>query len=247
MQYYDITIPAGGARVLNAPGTMMRYYSGAAGGADETIIVRPNTGAGGVLLKPGQTVRLPAKTDTWTIQNFANAATITGRVVVGLGSFEDDRITGEVSVIDGAAARSKAGIAYWATDLSGPVAGQYSHVQLWNPAGSGKNVIVSEMGFSCSVAGVVNLRSYNAALTTLGNVQAPKMVGGPASVAQARDQTNASILGGTIASFEVAALSTFSQKLIDPIILPPGQGLVVVGTTVNIVVRASWQYYEESV
>ena len=59
MQYYDITVQANGRQLVEAQGTFLYYLSGNAGGADNTIKVTLGLGGTSVLLKPGQSIRLP--------------------------------------------------------------------------------------------------------------------------------------------------------------------------------------------
>ena len=57
LQYFDVTIPANGARNIDAEGTYFRYDQGNAGGADEAILVKADTGALATILRPGQSMK----------------------------------------------------------------------------------------------------------------------------------------------------------------------------------------------
>ena len=66
------------------------------------------------------------------------------------GGAGSDRVLGEVSVINGELARVKAGMCFTGANYSAPVAGQYSLCQLYNPAASGKNVILNKITAYCT-------------------------------------------------------------------------------------------------
>lgn len=105
-------------------------------------------------------------------------------IIVAAAEFVDDRVTGEVSVIDGAIARTLSGVEYTVTMLSGAVvAGDTFAAQLWNPAGSGKRLILSAI--YTSVSGY--LIDTTAAIGVVqGAPQQKRLVGGAASLAETR-------------------------------------------------------------
>lgn len=250
MQYFDISIAANAARQINAPGRFMRYYSGSAGGADESLLVRfgAMSGAGGVILKPGQSIKLPQAVDSWYLSNFAKAATITGRVVIGMAVLDDDRITGEVSVIDGLKAKTLANDAFVASPYQAAVAAQYSHVELWNPAASGIDVMISQFSVRSATAGVIGVAFHNAALTTLRGAATSKLYGGAAGLSEAREQANGASLGGnSILTFNISANGMQTVILKEPIVLVPSSGLLVRHGTVNADIGANLEFGEESV
>lgn len=65
-------------------------------------------------------------------------------IIVAAAEFVDDRITGEVSVIDGARGRTLAGDEFTSSTWTGAVAaGETGAVQLWNPLGSGVRLVIA--------------------------------------------------------------------------------------------------------
>jgi hypothetical protein len=247
MQVYDISIPVNGARLLQAPGRFFRYYSGSAAGLDETILVTNKTRSQGVLLRPGQSLTLPESNDQWLISNYANVAQINGKVVVGMGRIDDDRVTGEVSVISGEAANANSGKAGIIAGAQAAVAGQYSHVQLWNPS-STVNVIVERVVMAAGAACIVGMRSYNVALSTLNMGPQTKLFGAAAMQSRTRGEANASLLGTASANIFLAVANESKDFLLSsPIVLPPNWGLVFVPLTVNIMLNVTFQLLEEPV
>lgn len=251
MNHYDIALIASGApRVIDAEGTYLRYYRGSAGGADETILVTTLQGGASLLLKPGQSIRLPVTIKQWRISNYANAATITGLVVIGYGALEDDRVTGEVSVIDGGRSVTLSGAAFVGGAESPALAANYSHVQLWCPAASGKRLIVKKVWASFPVAPAtshIELLTHNAALTTLVRSGLPKLLGGATSTAELRAQQNAAVIGTVGAGgFYVGANSPLLIPFEQPIVIPQGYGLAVHGQQ-NQAVWAVFEWIEELV
>lgn len=102
MQYYDINVGVNKPQEVSAQGKFIYFLSGSAGGADSTIAVRMGNSGDVVLLKPGQSFRMPtglSPIDRWTLSNFANILPIIGVVLIGEGEFEDNRISGSVEVL----------------------------------------------------------------------------------------------------------------------------------------------------
>lgn len=254
MQYYDISVAANGQQDVQAPGRYLYYLNGNAGGADNTIVVKLGMGGTKVLLKPGQSVRLPADakdiTD-WVISNYANTATILGQVLIGKGEFTDSTISGSVQVIDGGKSRTLAGGAFVANGGANAVAAQYSCTQLWNPAGSGKRLIVESLQVVAVAAPVTaQLLFMNTLLggSTINQYGQSKLAGGAASAAAAYGVSTASSASST--PFMTLSAATYSSpvvKLAEPFILQPGWGLTLWGASVNTTMGANFEWYEESI
>lgn len=150
------------------------------------------------------------------------------------GASGNVNVSGSVSTIDGEASRTLAGIQFVAGIQQAATAAVNSYCQLWNPLGSGKNLIVQQVSFSVSVAMSLYLGWQNAALATnnptaISNKLQSSVYTG---VGQARTATSAA---GPATAFWVNSASPGSPILWTPkggLIVPPGQGLTV-GTTVN--------------
>ena len=158
MQIYDFTVAANSQRQLDAPGTYFYYYSGSAGGADQTITLRGVSSGLRIVLKNGQSLRLPKGQNpetSWYIGNYANVATIVCTVIVGMGEIQDNRIQGSVEVVDGGKNRTLANLAFagYAGVLN--VAAQMSQVLLWNPSTT-KNLVVESISFCMVFPDAIN-------------------------------------------------------------------------------------------
>lgn len=180
--------------------------------------------------------------DRVTVINGATAQSVT--VQIAGGGVGSDRVVGEVSVIEGGVNRTKSGIAMWGSAQSQPVAGNYSHVQLWNPVGSGRRVVVTELAYDIGAQGVVSFRAHNAALTNLGNPVGAKLLGVAAGVAQVRT-VEAAVQLGTQISGLVGDQITRIQKFSEPLVLPEGWGVMAVAGVVNTACRGNFQFFEE--
>lgn len=252
MQKYDFQAPASGAsQTVNAPGRYVKYMVGNAGGSDTGLIITPGSKPGSkILLYPGQAFTLPdgvAQPNGWTIANAVGQANIAGTLVIGEGRLDDNTLSGTVNVLDGGKARTLNNSAYMATTFAGPVAAQFSRVQLWNPAGSGIRSIVESvemMGVAAQVAGV--LQGNVGQLTTLYGQGQPKLIGGSQSISQVREDTTATgNVGATIASMTVQAYGSQLIVFKEPIVVPPGYGLTLYATFTNAQMGANFEWFEE--
>jgi hypothetical protein len=95
LQYFDLNLPINKTQDVSADGTFVYYYSGSTpSGLDPSIILKAGTGAE-VILKPGQSIRLapdePA-VSTWKTRQLSNLETITGKLLIGTGDFNDANI-----------------------------------------------------------------------------------------------------------------------------------------------------------
>ncbi len=176
----------------------------------------------------------------------ANAQTI--RLFIGSGDAGTRRISSTVQVVDGGKARTVSGAAFQGSVTCVGVAASYSHTQLWNPAGSGKNLIVSQFQLNSFSAQSVSVRAHNVALGALyGNCPAKKL-GGAASLAELRSQTSGGYLPTTadMAAFYCAANSSLPFKYTEPVVIPPGQGLTMfVNNNVFTNLASTFEHYEE--
>jgi len=93
---YDFTLGAGGSQLISVPGTYFKVLTASGG----TVRVRLDTGES-YKLKPGQGARLPA--GKWfrdlSIIDTSGGANV-GTIFVGDSGSIDDRITGDVSIVD---------------------------------------------------------------------------------------------------------------------------------------------------
>lgn len=151
-----------------------------------------------------------------------------GYILIADETFVDNRISGDVNVINGEQNRALAG----GRLFGGPdayEAAKYPYVQLWNPAASGKNLIITRVEAACSAAGDVFFYSQTTALATnqpsrLQNALAAGAVG----VAQLRVGPSATFPAPSFWRPQMVPANTpvtlFSES---PLILPPGNGWVI--------------------
>lgn len=126
----------------------------------------------------------------------------------------------------------------------GPTAANYSHVQLYNPAGSGVQVIVRTAFASVAVAAFVNLGRYDVALTTDQGTGKNSLLGAAAAQAHIRSQDNAARLPTLVAQMYLQAglpINFASEWLVE---ISPGQGIVLYPDTVNTEIVAAFSWYE---
>lgn len=254
MQTYDITIAANTSRQLDAPGSYFYYYAGSAGGADTTITLRGISSGLRLILKPGQAFRLPSGDveTSWILTNYANTATIIGTVLVGDGDITDNRVTGSVEVIDGGRNRTLANTTFWGYAYCPAVAGQFSHVQLWNPATNTKRLVVGQITYAINqAASAIGHLTFNSSPLANLNATNPmsKNLGGSVATGELRTQTSAGWLGtGSLADLYMPGALNQTLKLNEPIIVPPGKGLIVdLNVAANIGLSANFEFYEENI
>ena len=172
----------------------------------------------------------------------------TGYILIADETFVDNRISGDVNVINGEQNRALAG----GRLIGGPdayEAAKYPYVQLWNPADSGKNLIVTRVEVSCSAAGDVYFYPQASALTTnqpsrLQNA----LAGAAAGVAQLRIQTSVSFPSPSNWRPLIVPANTpvtmFSES---PLILPPGYGFVLVSNQLASRLVGYYSWFEADV
>ena len=242
---YDFSMAAGGVSVILANGGYYKILSSL--GAVEVT----RGGGSRVQLQAGQGER--EEFTRLTIKD-ASGALNSGLVLVGEGSFIDDRVSGEVSVISGERARVLSGVSFYAAVYAAANPGFFSHAQLVNPSGSGKNLMVEQVTLEApGTATPINfsLRSHGLAFATAAPAPVNKKMGGPASSAICRidNSTSAAMLGsGMGAQFPASQSTPFVHSPKGgPICIPQGFTLVVVPTAANQECFPFFEFYEELV
>ncbi|NUO87669.1 MAG: hypothetical protein HOQ37_16370 [Cupriavidus sp.] len=248
VQQYDLTIAPGGAQAIDVAGDRVQFLTATDPFAQ--IEIRPNFSQGNITLRPGQGFKFSEQVTRWVVFNRGNLP-LSGYLMIGSGDFFDRRISGTVDVIDGAKARTLGGIAFSGYAASAAVAAQYSRLQLWNPAGSGKRLVVesvTQMTGSTGANGIT--MGFNAvALTTAIAFGLCKRSGVADSTAgQLRSDSTAAAAGAfNMMGSSLPASNTYQQKPVEPVLLEPGYGLVMQGASVNIAVSGMFEWYEEPV
>ncbi|OMG73129.1 hypothetical protein [Burkholderia ubonensis] len=254
MQVFDITLQANGsAFVVHAAGRYIKYTVGNAGGNDASIVVTPGMQGGSkITLQPGQAYRVADDVpvpDSWSLANSLGQAVITGKVVVGNGRIDDNSLQGTVQVVDGGKSRTLANAAYSGVAAASAVSAQYPRLQLWNPAGSGVRLVlecINNLGANTTSTAV--LTDSTVALATLGQNGFPKLLGGANAAGQLRVDTNATLVPVTPALACLAPVTgtvVTSFKPVEPMVIPPGHGLLMTGLVSNDNMTATFEWYEE--
>lgn len=180
----------------------------------------------------------------------AEAQTVT--IQASRGNVGSNRVVGEVSVISGEYTRALSSRAYLGFSYRANAAAVYSHIQLWNPPGSGKNLFVNQLAVAVTVAiGYYRLLLNNAALAAYYAIQnnpVNKRAGAAVSVAQNRQENNAAVLGTALATFLTDALGkSHLLTFTEPLLLPPGWGLALAPAVVDQDIFCNWEFFEDSV
>ena len=241
---YDFNLAANAAIAMQLSGKFFKYKSG-------TGPIRVKATKGGYIdLLPGQGV-YDIDFNDLSILDISGAQN-KGVILAGYDDFRDDRIAGAVEVIDGERTRTMAGSMFGGAPYCGAVAGQYSNLQLWNPAGSGKNLIVTAMdcGTTASGGGINVLLATVMLANAFALAPANKKIGGMVSVATLRNENKAaaeSFLYGSLRNESTVAGVPFVWNIKGAILVVPGSGLNVYCPTVNFTSTANFEWFEEAI
>ncbi|MEZ2296480.1 hypothetical protein [Variovorax sp. RCC_210] len=172
------------------------------------------------------------------------------RFFVGSGDAGTRRISSTVQIIDGERARALAGMAFLASTYQAAVAATNSYCQVFNPAGSGRRVIVNSVTMSSSLTTPVSLGFSTNVLTgdvTSGR-SSSRLSGSPLGVALVKTQASgAALLTGNL-MFNVnlpAGAPVLFQPKGAPLIVLPGYSLMAFANNVNVDLTASFEFTEE--
>lgn len=237
LNYYDFTADtAGGESVVEAVGSHFRYVEGWAGGADTRIFLRCDQTGQSVILSPGQSL-VTDRRSSWRIINYAKLEIIRGVVFVGEGRIDSDRISGDVAITESNAEKTFGRKTFIAGGQSnGGV--NIPLIQLWNPPGSGKNLLLKRYQYTCNIAGSGHVHgSYNVALTNPLRDAKSKYIGEPDGVAKVLSDPFVAIPALTVHFVtQQVANSTVMVDMVEQIVIPPGYGWVIAGVATFFVV-----------
>jgi hypothetical protein len=164
-----------------------------------------------------------------------------------LGEAVDNRVTGDVSVIDGELARSLNDLSFVGSGGTGPILAQFSHQQLWNPAGTGRDLVIDTLWLSRGAAGGIFFRWNQAALAVAGTTPRSKRLNAAAvaTVALSNSENNAAAFGTAFNLLYVTAANDAREyRPRKPIIVEPGYGFIVAPDVVNVSVQVGYDYWE---
>jgi hypothetical protein len=233
---YPITLAAFGAFRLPVQGGYFKIRS-----STGRVIVTGDTFGTLGSLDAGQGLRRPYN-DLTLVD--ASGSTNAIEIIVASGDFIDDRITGEVAVIDGGLARTKAGDVYGARFNVAAVAAQYSMAQLWNSSTT-KNLIVSRVRAVAGAAGVmVGIGTVQLA-TLVANSIRPKTGLGGATVFQGRSENAVGLVVSTITDQLFSGWAESHDA--EPYVIAPGYGLNVFALDLNTALVAAAHLREDPI
>jgi hypothetical protein len=157
-------------------------------------------------------------------------------------------ILNSVSIVDGGKVRTLAGQAFLGSAGVGPIAAQFSHAQLRMPAGTGKRAVLRQVIAGSTVAGVLQLQRFDTALATFLQNAPSKNIGSADSSAEQRIETNVGQLGtGGLIAQELVQANVTAPPLVlaEPLVIHPGQGVLLRQNVANTQLWTVWEFYEE--
>lgn len=247
MQSYPLNLTAAVFATSFANDADLFVYESSASPAEARIIVKPENGSE-IILKPGQSFRIKGNCSRWFVRSFDGVSTILGNVIIGSGYFLDNGVVGTVSILDGGKSRTLAGMAFAVATAAPSVAAQFATVQIWNPVGNAKRVVVEKIYISSANSGLVKMGWNTAANAALNSINS-KLAGG----AVASSSFSATTLAGNPTGFQfsgqlnVVANQTLVIELREPIILPPGFGFSVQQIAAAYDLNVTFEMIEEPI
>ncbi|WP_454710713.1 hypothetical protein [Cupriavidus nantongensis] len=228
VQGYDLNIGVGQAQAIDVAGDRVQFIS--ASDPFAVIELRPNFSQGNIVLRPGQGYRFSEQVQRWVVYN-RGAVPLTGSLMIGTGDFFDQRISGDVNVLDNSKARTMAGDVFASYMFGQANPAEYPHVQLWNPVGSGVRAVVRRLSGSCQSAGLVVVNANVTPLATQFPARASsRYIGvGRVSKLEQRYQSSASFIGTSANLFaqSIPAGGVAQEAPTSPFVFEPGTGLIV--------------------
>lgn len=160
-----------------------------------------------------------------------------------------DRLAGEVAIVDGEKARTIAGVTFFTPAVQGAVAGELSSIQLYNPVGSGKRIVIESMAFASPTAGGIYFGLVNAACTGLYQNSKSKLSDGADGAGEGRIQTSVGGLAGTDRFGLLSVVANVPDKVSmrKPVVLTEGWGMFAEHGAANATAWAFWESIEEYV
>lgn len=177
-----------------------------------------------------------------------SGATNNGTILIADNAFIDDRITGSVEVIDGGKTRTNSGMAFSSYVGTNGVAGNFTHAQIFNPAGSNKNVILKSFTLSGDAYSSIYISPVSIELTTFRNLGVSKKSNGDDGVARLNVQNNPVVLQSKILmALNVVANAQIIINFQEPLLIVPGTGVNFVNNIPAVSLSANLEFYEEAI
>lgn len=168
------------------------------------------------------------------------------RFFVGSGDAGTRRISSTVQVVDGGKARTQAGASGVASAQTSAVAGQNALAGLWNPAGSGRRLIVKRAFVSTGTAQPMYIGRVSVAPATLATPQSMLVDGAAfAGVGKSAGANVAGLGGFTPIGAFTQSVSPVLFSLDEPFVIRPGNGLMFATSMINTDVSLVMPFFEE--
>ena len=236
---YDFTLTAGGTFVLPVEGSYYRIMS-----STGAVEVRRDGGAGLSPLIAGQGER-DQEFSRLTIKDKSGAVN-SGYIICGDMTFIDDRINGEVLTVSGGVARTLAGLAFMGGVSVGGATGLYSHAQLWNPATSTRVIVVTTIYAVPNSSNSFHIRAATAAIANMNGNVSGKLLGTNGAGEIRYDQSAGLQGSNTLMPYlsSPGGAGTLILKFDEPIVLMPGNGIILVNPSPNSGIGANFELFE---
>jgi len=232
--YVALTIPAGTEKTIAATGNFVSCLEASHG----EFKLATDHGAPS-LFAQGLTFYPAAPFGFVRVVNTSSLVPLEVTILVGFGRLDDRR---QVSTTPGglypitlAEVRERAYRSQHFFQGGGVPAGEDGYLQLWNPAASGVIAVISEVLVHCDVGGKMPGFAYGTALSTLWKETASVYLGDPIATGSIELRQQASGAGAVSPSsadqhvFSIRVNSNVTERIRfrQPLLLPPGVGLVV--------------------
>ena len=155
---------------------------------------------------------------------------------------------GEVLVIDGGKNITLAGGAFSGATYNAATAGNYPHVALVNPAGSGKNAVINCLMYAVDANGTVVFKSGAGTLGAEVRKAGNKLAGAANSLSSVNFLQQSSIAGGVeMFTSRINTGQLAIQRMVEPVVVPPGHYFCAVNTAVATALAMSFEFREENI
>lgn len=252
MKQSKIVLSANGSQDLYQAGDYISIKAGA------EVLVEIDEIGGHLVMQPGQSAHLAPFTRVRFTDLNGNGQTLV--VVVGVGDLRDNRGVMETAPDY---SRTNNDLAFQSGIEAPALAANYNFVQLWNPADSGVNLVLSGIYLKCAAVsylflniddamaqttvtfqqswGIPSLKATPSGAQTSANglLQLFKNTAGPAGADRYNSTSDSN--GNYVAGFDGYI------QLPNPVILPPATGATFVPTVANTALGCLFSFFEERV
>jgi hypothetical protein len=133
---------------------------------------------------------------------------------------------------------------FWGGVVCAAVAGQLGHCQIFNPPASGGVVRVDRIAVPVGANIWLEIRRHDTALATLSARGVPQVFDGGMPRAELRSGASVAAVGTFIAEMQLVSFTLHELVRTTPLVLSPGQGLVVLNSTANALFRMHCEWTE---